>query len=213
VTPRTRLLPIAIAALTICTSAAAQKVFRWVDDQGLVHYGDSVPPEYANRDRNILNQHGVAIGFEEGEVTAEERAELERVAAEKETVRLKQVEATQRDNMLLATYLSVADIEDLRDRRLELLESQIKVTELYLTNLRKRLVALQEEASAYKPYTLNENAPQVPENLAVDLSRTAGSINLYEQMLARTRRDQQALKESFERDITRFNELKAGRRL
>jgi len=32
--------------------------------------------------------------------------------------------------MLIQTYIAVADIEDLRNRRLELLESQIKVTEL-----------------------------------------------------------------------------------
>ena len=206
---RTTLL-LAIAALTLSPCATAQKLYRWVDDKGVVHYGDSIPPEYANRDRNILNQHGVTVGFEEGEVTPEERAALERRAAEEEAQRQARDESIRRDNMLLETYLSVADIEDLRDRRLELLESQIKVTELYLTNLRKRLVTLQEEASNYKPYTTNENARQVPENLAVDLSRTTASINLYEQMLSRTRQDQETLKESFEKDITRFKELKGG---
>lgn len=204
------LLLLAIAALTLSPCATAQKLYRWVDDKGVVHYGDTVPPEYANRDRNVLNQHGVTVGFEEGEVTPEERAAIERRAAEEETQRRARDEAIRRDNMLLETYLSVTDIEDLRDRRLELLESQIKVTELYLTNLRKRLVSLQEEASNYKPYTANENARQVPENLAVDLSRTTASINLYEQMLSRTRQDQETLKESFEKDITRFKELKGG---
>ena len=205
-----RLLPLAIAALTLSAPALAQKLYRWVDDQGVVHYGDSIPPEFANRDRNVLNQQGVAVGFEEGEITDEERAAIERREAEEEAQRTARAEANRRDNMLLETYLSVADIEDLRNRRLELLESQIKVTELYLTNLRKRLVALQEEASHYKPYTTRENAPQVPENLAVDLSRTTASINVYEQMLSRTRQDQEMLKASFERDITRFKELKGG---
>jgi hypothetical protein len=106
--------------------------------------------------------------------------------------------------------LSVADIEDLRDRRLELLESQIKVTELYLGNLRKRLVGLQAEAEDFKPYTARADAPQIPENLALDISRTTASILLYEQTLARTRADQQALRTSFDNDITRFRELKGG---
>ncbi len=104
----------------------------------------------------------------------------------------------------------VADIEDLRDRRIELLESQIKVTELYLNNLRKRLVGLQAEASAFKPYTTNADAPQIPENLALDISRTAASINLYEQRLSQTRSDQAALRVSFNNDISRFRELKGG---
>jgi hypothetical protein len=112
--------------------------------------------------------------------------------------------------MLLDTYLSVSDIEDLRDRRLELLESQIKVTELYLGNLRKRLVGLQAEASDFKPYTTRPDAPQVPENLALDIRRTTASISLYEQTLSRTRSDQQALRVSFDEDIARFRELKGG---
>lgn len=205
-----RLPSLAIAALLLSATAAAQKLYRWVDDKGVVHYGDSIPPEFANRDRSILNQHGVAVGFEEGEVTPEERAALEQREAEEAAEREQRALANRRDNMLLETYLSVADIEDLRDRRIELLESQIKVTELYLTNLRKRLVALQEEASNYKPYTAKADAPQVPQNLAVDLSRTAASINNYERMLARTREDQELLRASFEKDIERFKELKGG---
>ena len=91
-----------------------------------------------------------------------------------------------------------------------MLESQIKVTELYLTNLRKRSVVLQDEASNYKPYTIKANAPQIPENLALDLSRTAASINLYEQTLSHTRTDQQTVRNSFDNDIRRFKELKGG---
>jgi hypothetical protein len=152
----------------------------------------------------------VKVGFEEGEISPERRAELEREKAEAEQERLKREEMQRHDQMLLDTYLSVADIEDLRDRRIELLESQIKVTELYLSNLRKRLVALQEEASGYKPYTTREGAPQIPENLSVDISRTAHSINLYEQTLSQTRSEEESLRGSFDNDIHRFKELKGG---
>jgi hypothetical protein len=186
------------------------RLYRWVDNDGVVHYGDSVPPEYANIDRNVLNTQGVRVGFEEGEVTAAERAEIERREAELEARRLAQADIARRDRMLLETYLTVADIEDLRDRRLELLGSQIKVTELYLNNLRKRLVALQSEASAFKPYTTSPDAPQIPDDLATDISRTTASINLYEATLARTRADQQSLRAAFEGDIARFRQLKGG---
>lgn len=204
-----------VAALG-ATAALAQprqdntRLYRWVDDKGVVHYGDSVPPEYANRDRNVLNNQGVSVGFEEGEITPEERAALQAKEAEAAAARAAKEEVARRDRMLLQTYLSVADIEDLRDRRIELLESQIKVTELYLNNLRKRLVGLQAEASGFKPYTTNADAPQIPENLALDISRTAASINLYEQRLSQTRSDQAALRVSFNNDISRFRELKGG---
>jgi len=189
---------------------ATGKLYRWTDDKGVVHYGDSVPPEYAKQDRNVLNSQGVNVGFEQGELTPEQRAEKARLAAEAEQAKHQREEAARRDKTLLETYISVSDIEDLRNRRLELLEGQIKVTELYLANLRKRLVSLQDEASNYKPYTTRENAPQIPENLALDISRTAGSINLYEQTLSRTRTDQETVRNSFDSDIRRFKELKGG---
>ena len=184
------------------------RLYKWTDRDGVVHYGDKVPPEYANVDRNVLNDQGVRIGFVEGEITPEERAVLEQRERELEAERAVKNEIARRDHMLLQTYLSVADIEDLRNRRLELLESQIKVTELYLNNLRKRLIGLQAEASDFKPYTTRSDAPQIPENLALDIRRTTASISLYEQTLSRTRSDQGALRDSFDRDIDRFRELK-----
>ena len=206
-------LLLVVAAIALPSTSNAQReqrLYKWTDADGVVHYGDKVPPEYADRDRDVLNDQGVPIGFEEGEVTEAERAVAEQHAAVAEEDRQARATVARRDRMLLETYLSVADIEELRNRRLELLESQIKVTELYLNNLRKRLVGLQAEAGKFKPYTTREDAPQIPEDLALDISRTTGLISLYEQTLARTRADQAELRNSFDNDIARFRELKGG---
>jgi hypothetical protein len=203
-----------IAAFVLPSDSFAQrgqegrKLYSWKDEHGNVHYSETIPPEFANRDREVLNQHGVRVGTEEGEITPEERAEQERLANVAEAERRARLEVARRDRMLLETYITVADIEDLRDRRLELLEAQIKVTEAYLGNLRKRLVTLQDEASAFKPYTTKPDAPQIPPNIALELSRTLELINTYEATLARTRGDQQNLRDSFDKDIARFRELK-----
>jgi len=205
-------LAVALPSFVVAQQKTGQpgKLYQWTDDKGVVHYGDSIPPEYAKADRNVLNQQGVHVGFEQGELTPEQRAEKARLAAEAEKAKQQREEIARRDKMLLETYISVSDIEDLRNRRLELLESQIKVTELYLANLRKRLLTLQDEASNYKPYTARENAPQVPENLQTDISRTVGSINLYEQTLSHTRSTQETVRNSFDEDIRRFKQLKGG---
>lgn len=204
-----------IAAFALPWESSAQqrqepRLYRWVDKNGVVQFGDSIPPEYANADRDVLNHQGIRIGFEEGEITPAERAVLDQRKADEDKRRAAQLEVARRDRMLLSAYSTVADIEDLRDRRIELLESQIKVTELYLGNLRKRLLGLQEEASAFKPYTTRSDAPQIPPNLALDMSRTLGSINTFEERLSRTRADQRALRVSFDNDIARFKELKGG---
>lgn len=117
-------------------------------------------------------------------------------------------EIEQRDRMLLETYGSVAEIEDLRNRRIEAMESQITSAEDYLGKLREKLVALQADAGNFKPYSTREDAPQIPESLALDMSQTTAAIPQYEQMLPRMRADQAATKKSFDDAIARFRELK-----
>lgn len=196
--------------LAVGAPAFAQKLYRWVDDEGVVHYGDSVPPEYAKQDRTLLNAQGVTVGFEEGEITAEEQAEIDRLAAIEAAELQKRADANRRDKMLLDTYLTVADIEDLRDRRLELIDSQIRVTEFYLGNLRNRLESLHKESKRFAPESEKKDAPPMPEDLALDISRTEASISLYEKTLTRSRADQEKLRTAFASDIERFIELKGG---
>ena len=206
----TILLVVAAIALPSIGSAQKKKLYQWRDANGQVHFSETVPPEHANRDRVILNDQGVHVGFEEGEITEEEAAAAKARETAAEAEKRARDEIARHDRMLLETYISVADIEDLRNRRLELLESQIKLTEVYLGNLRKRLVDLQLDASNFKPYSTRADAPQIPEPLARDISQTTSSISLYEQTLARTRTDQATLKQSFDADIARFRELKGG---
>ncbi|HEX6997558.1 MAG TPA: DUF4124 domain-containing protein [Gammaproteobacteria bacterium] len=201
----------ALASAALCAAGAhAQRVYRWVDENGVVHYGDRVPPQYAHADREILNERGVTVGFEEGALTDEERAEIERQKALEEERRRQQQEIARHDRMLLEAYLSVEEIEDLRDRRLEVLDSRIEVTEQYIANLRERLAALEREAARYKPRNEHPDAPAMPDNLRREIDDITASIASYEDDLARTRTDKEALRESFERDIERFKELKGA---
>ena len=204
----TILLVVAAIALPSVGSAQKKKLYQWRDANGQIHFSETVPPEDANRDRVILNDQGVHVGFEEGEVTPEEASEAQERETAANVDKQAKEEIARHDRMLLQTYLSVADIEDVRDRRLELKDSQIKLTEASLGNLRKKLVDLQTDANNFKPYSTRADAPQIPEVLARDISQTTSSISSYEQNLASTNADRAALKKSFDDDIARFRELK-----
>jgi hypothetical protein len=199
--------PIALATLAVVflTGAGEEKrVYSWTDDAGVVHYGDNVPPEYRDRKKRILNEHGVTVGVIEGKKTPEElalEAKRRQMEAEKEKRR-------RADKVLLSTYLSVEELEMHRDRRLELLRAQQKVAELYLRNLRKRMVSLQQEAGNYKPYTTEQDAEIIPPDLAADLSDTKDRIFRQEEQLAEHRREADQLEQKFDRDISRFRALK-----
>lgn len=199
--------PIALAALAtvLLTGAGEEKrVYSWTDDEGEVHYGDSVPPEYRDQKKRILNDQGVTVGVIEGKKTPEELA-LEARRREMEAEKEKRRRA---DKVLLSTYLTVEELEMHRDRRLELLRAQQKVAELYLRNLRRRMVSLQEEAGNYKPYTMDPDAEMIPPDLAEDLSDTKDRINRQERQLAEQRRETDQLERKFAEDISRFRTLK-----
>lgn len=196
------------ASQAVAADKSGSKVYRWTDKNGVVHYGDRVPPEHISHDREILNDHGIPVAREEGEKTEAERvAEAEAAALEAEIQRVK-AEADERDGILLNTYLSVREIESLRNQRTEMIDSQIKLTELYLDSLHLKLGKLQKDASRFRPYSSDPNAPPIHHNLARELSDTLDSIILYEQNLEDARMRKDAVVQKFAADIDRFKELK-----
>jgi Domain of unknown function (DUF4124) len=200
---------IVLAALNASTVSAADKpkTYRWVDNQGVVHFGDRVPPEFASNELNLLNEQGVIVARVAGQKTPEELAEEARDKATREEENRLREESLMRDRVLLSTYLSVEEIEELRDRRLELVEGQMRVTQIYLDNLREKLLKLEKEAQRFSPYNKEPDAKPIDEKLARELSDTLDSIALYEKNLEKSVNEQAQLTAKFDADITRFREL------
>jgi hypothetical protein len=132
---------------------------------------------------------------------------LEQIAAQKAAEDARAM-AAQRDRTLLATYLSVADIERLRDQRVELLEQQNVVTRQYISNLREREARLMESVQRYRPYSTKADAPALPEHVASEIVSTVKGLQVYEQELAKNTTERARVTSEFDADISRFKELK-----
>ena len=194
-----------IIALPIAALAQGQqRVYRWVDEEGVVHYGDSIPARYAELPKQVLNERGITVDHLQGKKTPEE-IEAERLAQELETERELQRRA---DQALLATYLTVDEILMHRDRRVELFQAQSRVTELYLRNLQRRLDSLERDAAAFKPYSSDPDAPLIDPDLAEDLRTTKETIARHQNNLKRFQTDEQQIIARFDGDIDRFKVLK-----
>lgn len=188
--------------------AAEGQLYRWVDENGIVHFGDSVPPEYARTERHVVNEHGISVDVLPAQKTEEQLQDQARLEALAAAEKRRFEETQQRDAILLSTYLTVDEIEALRNRRKELLDGQIRVTEIYLANLREKLQKLQTDASRFQPYNSDPNAPPIHDWLAKELSNTLNSILVYEKTLDDTRVQQSQLVAKFDKDIDRFKHLK-----
>jgi Domain of unknown function (DUF4124) len=176
-------------------------LYKWVDEQGVTHYGDHIPPEFAGQEQQVINSQGVEIRRLEAAKTPEQ------LAAEEQ----KKTEAQQRQNRdknLLNTYASVQEIERLRDQRLALVSDQIKVTSQFLEVLNGKLKKLRASSTRFKPYNTDPNAQAMPDQIAEDLVRVGNDIRTQEQNLREKRSEDTTMRKQFESDVERFKELK-----
>lgn len=203
---------IVVLAMVSFDAAAAQKnstsreaYFRCKDRNGQTHYADSVPPECSGLDTEVLNENGMVLRVIEGEPTRLKRLQRE---AEEAKIRKEKDERALRDRTLIETYLTVEDIERLRDQRLEQLDAQYRVTEQNIANLQERQTRLQGQVARFKPYSDKPNAPPLPDHLAAEMVNTVNGLRVYRESLTANRKEQTQLTEQFDSDIKRFKELK-----
>jgi hypothetical protein len=207
-----RILTIVIAIVASGTAIAAQKqksgsdeaYFRCKDVNGQQLFSDSMPMGCQGQDTEVLNARGSVLRVIEGDRTR--AARLAREADESHERKLKQ-EQQLRDRMLLETYLSVEDIERLRDQRLEMLVAQHRATEQTIINMRERQSRLEAQIARFKPYSSKPSAPPLPDHLAEELVNTVNSMKVYEESLTKNLDEQTEVKDSFSADIKRFKEL------
>ncbi|MDD5366901.1 MAG: DUF4124 domain-containing protein [Gallionellaceae bacterium] len=107
-----------LAALLAATAGWAA-TYRWVDEKGGVHYGDSIPAQYAGQGHLELNAQGRVIKRVEQAPTSAQARQLRQQAEERKAAEERETLKRERhDNALLATYGSVLEIEQARKREL-----------------------------------------------------------------------------------------------
>jgi hypothetical protein len=195
-----------ILCLLVPLDADAQERgrYKYVDENGNLVFTDKPPPESADKPKDVVNDQGVTVDQVEGRKTEEQLA-AEAAAKALEVNKELQFRA---DQALVSTYISVAEIEMHRDRRVELFQAQARVTELYLRNLQRRLNQLKTEAGRYKPYSSDPAAKPIDPSLVEDIGDTEGSIGRHEENLKKFRDEEQRIRDRFEGDIERFKTIK-----
>lgn len=91
-------------------------MYKWVDEKGITHYGDHVPPKYKDRAGDQLKKSGRALKTEQTPVAQRPPTpeDLDRQRAQAKD----QLERQRQDNALLSTYASEAEIDQAREREL-----------------------------------------------------------------------------------------------
>jgi hypothetical protein len=177
--------------------------YKWVDENGVTHYGDSVPAEYSQREQTALNSQGVVMAKRLAEMSPKEAAAY--AAKQKEESRRKQ-----HDMFLVSTYPSVKEIENVRDARLDQIGAQVIAAEAYISSLTTRVDGLKQRSLSYAPYNTAPGARRMPDDLAEEMVRAMSELRTQNSALTVKRNELKNVQDAFEADITRFKELRTS---
>ena len=182
----------------------AAKMYKWVDDNGTTHYGETIPPEYASKDRSQLDKGRVTKKVEI--LTPEERRTEE--AAKKEVDAKKRadegliLEQKRRDKALVNTYSNEKEIDLARSRNLQQVDARINSIGSQLKMANDNLLALQKEADV-----LVKAGKKVQPSLQEDIQETQARISKLQQDLDKSNAEKAAMDARYDADKARYKEL------
>lgn len=133
---------ILVTSLLVTTTVDA-KVFRWVDENGEVHYSESLPPNFKDEGHDVLNERGITLDEDlsltppPAPVVTEETKEEELSELPRDSSGLprpkplySEAEVQQRmDRLLILRYESTEDIDKQRDFEIQQVASDKKMLE------------------------------------------------------------------------------------
>jgi hypothetical protein len=176
------------------------KAYKWVDKDGVTHYGDTVPPEYSEQRREELNSQGVPLREVQRQLSPAEAQVAQQKAADEQKRR-------QHDAFLLTTYTRVSDIEQVRDERVALIDGQMELARGTLAVSDQRITALQARLVTFRPYSASPTARRVPDQLAEEVVRTLSERRSTQAQLQQREKEKSEQVSGFAADIARYREL------
>jgi chromosome segregation ATPase len=192
---------VVLAAGIALSQPAAAKLYKWVDDQGVTHYGETVPPEYADKTRSELDKSGRVIKKKETLTPEAQRAKEEEEARKREEEEAAR-EQKRYDKALVNTYSSVKEIELARKRNLQQVDARVNSIDSQIKMLQTNLAELQKEADGYA-----KAGKKMPGSLRDDLDMSQKRLAKLQQDLEKANAEKAALDARYDADKARYKEL------
>jgi hypothetical protein len=203
---------LALAALLWAagTQSMAATLYKWVDENGSVHYGNSLPPDQSNKRHQQLNSQGMVLTTtnaarspQEMAEEAEKQRKLEEQQAE--DARLKRIQ-DDKDRVLLLTFSNEEELEHVRDNRIEVIDSVIRLIESSIESTQGKLDKLLDRAEQ----TYTSQGKPVPGGLAQKIEHFERKIGNRTEQLEAKIAERDKIREKYELDLERFRLLKSA---
>lgn len=127
------------------------KMYKWVDENGKVHYSDKVPPDQVDHARERISQTGVVEEKIERALTEEEKKTLAVALKKQQEAELKAKIAAENEakerNQILMSYSSADQIKRLKNERVSALVRNIETAKENLSIQEKNQGDLMKRAA------------------------------------------------------------------
>jgi hypothetical protein len=182
-----------LICITLNINAFAETtIIKWVDKDGVTHYGDKKPmPNESQRSRE-LNKEGV---------TKRVNNQLDRTSSETEK---ENIEQARRDAALLASYSSEKEIDIAQERNTRIDEIALGTLNQKHDDLMSRLA----KNSAAQAFFKDKKKP-IPENINRERQDILSEIKQTEQKIKEKESEIEATRQRYADDKSRYAELKA----
>ena len=134
-------------ALLLSFSATAQTVYKWVDENGEVHYSQTLPPERVEDAHDMLEADGRVAESVSRALTEEERIALQEQMALEQSIAERERLRAQQDRLFLAAYPTEDDVRELARSQSQVLEAEREAVHSLLEQARERFGAHVNQAA------------------------------------------------------------------
>jgi hypothetical protein len=197
----TLLIPLLL--VSALSSVCYGELYRWVDQDGKVHYTDSIPPDQVQSGHTELSKQGVTIksvGKAKTPEEVEEEQELKRLRAEQKKLLDKQ---RSEDQVLVRTFQSEDDIFMAREGKIAAIDVMISVTKNNVLRQQERLVKLLGQAA-----DMERAGKDVHENLIDGIRQVEEAIRDSYATIVAQEKQKDEIRSKFDRDLARYRQLK-----
>lgn len=193
---------ILLTCLLAVALAVDARLYRWVDEEGRVHYSDQVPPEQSKKGHEVLDKRGIKVEEVAPQKTPEQLREERRRQAEqaKKEERLRLIR--ERDEMLLRTFTSTEELDRVIKDRLTVLDSIINLTQAKVDKLLEQIKAAEERRINYI-----RQGREVPPQLDRTIAELRQQVRNNEGLIVRNQNRKELIKQKFANDRARLVEL------
>jgi hypothetical protein len=194
---------LAAGALMLSTPGGAHAAtYKWVDEKGVVHYTDKLPPDAVDKASTELSKQGVPVNKTDKALTPEQRRAKEQEAEKAKDAARAQEEIARRDRALAASYTNEAEIDLARNRSLQTINNVILSSQAFSEQLAKRKVDVETKKAESQGKAVVAVLDRELESIDAELQRQT-------ELVAQKNKEAAVITAKYDADKQRWRELSA----